>query len=410
MKSNKSLIANFFLPHRFDSGKKISNLRITAIIPTFKPSNLTVNLIRSILKWNSNVSIIVVDDSTPLGYEAKTNIFKTIAEISSNIKILRTPTNKLKAGAINYGLKEIFKQKNLIPQVIITLDDDVVISNNTIRNLAENLFEDERLGAVCSQCGVINKNKNFLTRLQGLEYLGFNGARLADQGFFNGPLVMHGMLTAFRTAALEGVGLFAEKHLIEDYEITARLKKYDWHVRLAPHAYAWTKVPETWLELWRQRTRWTVGGLFVVGEAKNWRVVVQDVIGHSLFLILLMLIIISFIFVGEPGSIKEVIPVSILALSFIQVLIWYAFQIWIMRYYAQKDWKDWLIRATLIPEFLYANLLTLVLVGSYVFYFFHVVFFWEQRKNIILEYLKKFTKKIFAKIGYTSSWGTRQEE
>jgi len=39
--------------------------------------------------------------------------------------------------------------------------------------------------------------------MQGLEYHSFNVSKIADNGFVSGPLVMQGMLTAFRMSLLE---------------------------------------------------------------------------------------------------------------------------------------------------------------------------------------------------------------
>ncbi len=405
----RSIVKNLFLPLNFCVLDLRPRLKITAIIPSYKPGDLTYRLVGDILRWNNNVRIFVVDDSTPLEHDEGHRIFKKIDTLSSRVTILRTPENKLKAAAINFALTDILNQdKRKRPDVILTLDDDVIISRNTIKNLVKNLHEDERIGVVCSQCRVINKNKNLLTRLQGLEYLGFNGTRLADEGFFRGPLVMHGMLSAFRTEALRQAGLFTERHLIEDYEITARIKARGWHVRLAPFSYAWTFVPETFPNLWRQRARWNVGGLYVISQVKNWHSVIQDLIGHSLFLISLFFIVLSFIFVGHPGSVNPLIPFLIVEISVLQVLVWFSFQIWFMRFYREKDWLDWLIRLTIFPEFIYANVLTLVLFGSYVFYFFCNTFTWLVRKSRAFSPLKHGFDRIFGILGYSESWGTRQ--
>src|SRR3989344_466168 len=265
------VIRNIFIPNNLNAHKKEHNSRVAAIIPSFKPSRLSIRLVEDLIRWNSDLVVCVVDDSTPEEYEAEHRIFEQIRAISDRVFVIRTSENRLKAGAINQGISHFLEsQGSAIPDIIFTLDDDVIISKTTIKNLVENLLEDDRLGAVCSQCRVINKNQNFLTRLQGLEYFGFNAARVADEGLLYGPLVMHGMLTAFRVQALKDAGFFAEKHLIEDYEVTANMKKKGkWHVRLAPHAYAWTQVPSTFSELWRQRTRWNVGGLFVITDVRR---------------------------------------------------------------------------------------------------------------------------------------------
>ena len=292
-----------------------------------------------------------------------------------------------------------------IPEVVVTLDDDVVITPTTIKNLVRELLADPRLGAVCSQARVLNKNTNLLTRLQGLEYVGYNATRLADEGFYQGPLVMHGMLTAFRTTALKKAGGFAAHHLIEDYEMTARLKQHGWHVRSAVTARAWTTVPETFRQLWLQRTRWLYGGLTILAKVRYWPAVIQDVIGHTLFLATLS--VVAFSFLGDRGIIPPLLPTLIIVISLVQLVCWYLFNIWLMWFYPERDRTDWLIRLSLIPEFIYANLLTIVVLGAYLFLIFGALKALIPPHARATKALAKIIENLFRSVGYTHSWGTR---
>ena len=405
-------LKNFILPTRaVKTFFNVEKTNVCAIIPTYKPGVFTVTLVEDLIRWNPRIAVYVVDDSTPRDNQETFRIFEKITLASNRVTLLRTPSNALKAGALNYALKYIFEgRKAYMPDVILTLDDDVVISPTTVQNLVAELMSGTNLGAVCSQCAVLNKNKNILTRLQGLEYLGFNATRLADEGFYGGPLVMHGMLTAFRAHALFGVGGFAEKHLIEDYEITARLKTQGWGVKAAINSYAWTIVPERFSELWRQRTRWSYGGLTVIAKAKRAAPVLQDLLGHGVFFstILMVDLLILLTLFGNGGFTHPQLAYWIIGLSFLQVAVWYVFQLWLMRFYREKDIYDWIIRAILVPEFVYSNVLTLVVVGSYLFFIFttltHTV---TQRSGSALQSLVTRCRTMFLLIGYTDGWGTR---
>jgi len=405
-------LKNFILPSNtirtfFD----VDKTSVCAIIPTYKPGELTVALVEDLIKWNPHIAVYVVDDCTPRDDSEPFRIFEKIAQASSRVTLLRTPTNALKAGALNYALKYIYEGRNAyIPDVILTLDDDVVISSTTVQNLVDELMSGNHLGAVCSQCAVLNKNKNLLTRLQGLEYLGFNATRLADEGFYGGPLVMHGMLTAFRAHAIFGARGFAEKHLIEDYEITTRLKARGWGVKAAINAYAWTIVPENFSVLWRQRTRWSYGGLTVVAKAKRASSVLQDLIGHGVFFMTILMIdlLILLTLFGGSGFAHPLLAGWIIGLSFLQVAAWYVFQLWLMRLYKEKDIYDWAIRASIVPEFLYSNVLTLVVVGSYLFFVFTILTSSvTQKSGLILHRFATHCRRLFLLLGYTEGWGTR---
>lgn len=400
-------LKNFFVPYRFvKKSADISATSICAIVPSYKPEELTVSLVRDLINWNPSILVYVVDDCTPQNYLNEHNTFEEISTISDRVKVLRTPTNKLKAGAINFALSQIARDHiEKLPDVVITLDDDVVIEKNTIDNLVEELKSYDHLGAVCSQCRVLNKNKNLLTRLQGLEYFGFNATRLADEGFHYGPLVMHGMLTAFKMEALLKTGFFAEGHLIEDYEITTRLKRHGYHVKSAPRSFASTRVPETFTEFWKQRARWSYGGITVVTDVRNWGVVVQDTIGHFMFISTVILLNLLLI-INTTQKVPSLVLSLIVIFSFAQCLIWYSFQLHLMKKYKDKDTTDWIIRLTLIPEFIYANMLTVVLIGSYCFLIFNTLTTGLSESGV-LGRSSRSLRSFFRLIGYTEGWGTR---
>ena len=304
----------------------VSNAHTCAIIPTYGPGKITLQLVKDLLRYDPRIHIYVVNDCTPQDFKESALIFGTLAGMGARVTLLRTPENKLKAGALNYALRYIQKHARRLPDVIVTLDDDVVIDRRTIATLKDELLKHPELGAVCSQCRVLNKDTNILTRLQGLEYLGFNAIRMADEGFIFGPLVMHGMLTAFRSRAIWDIGGFDEGHLIEDYEVTTRLKCSGWSVKSAPQALAWTVVPESLSRFWRQRTRWSYGGIVVVANAPRLWPVFQDILGHAVFCLTITTILILQ-FVHGSGHVPSVITQMILGLSFAQLSVGYLFQL-----------------------------------------------------------------------------------
>ncbi|OGG79687.1 hypothetical protein A3A39_01820 [Candidatus Kaiserbacteria bacterium RIFCSPLOWO2_01_FULL_54_13] len=405
-------LRNFFVPARREKASfDFRDAKVCAIVPTYKPGKLTEKLVEDLVRWTPNVRVYVVDDSTPRECEESVRVLARLAFISERVTMLRTPVNKLKAGALNYALEHIWREcHSYAPDVVLTLDDDIVVLPMTVENLVTELMTGDDLGAVCSQCHVLNKNANLLTRLQGLEYLGFNATRLADDGFFRGPLVMHGMLTAFRASALHEAGGFAEGHLIEDYEVTARLKAAGWSVKSALNSHAWTVVPESFSKLWKQRTRWSYGGITVVDKIRHLPSVLQDLIGHGVFwatVCMIDLLILSIVFKGSV-TVPRYIPGLIIMLSLLQLVVWYGFQLWLMRLYKEKDVYDWLIRVSLFPEFIYSNMLTFVLIGSYFFLFFNTLTSRiSKRSSLALRWLSALGGDLFRACGYTKSWGTR---
>lgn len=413
-KSNLSLLSeavHFFAPksHKIDlDTANTTDKNIAVIVPTHGPIHATYNLISSILVWNENAYVVVVDDCTP---ENKTHLrnltkIRLLAASHKRVVYLRTQTNELKAGALNYGIDYIMSLKKQ-PDAIVTFDDDVVINKDTIPYMIAHLFADAEVGAVCSEARVINKNANVLTRLQALEYHGFNITKVSDNGFIKGPLVMQGMSTAFKMEAVQEVKAFSERHLIEDYEITARLKTKGWKVKIAQGAIAWTHVPETIENVWRQRIRWIIGGLYVVRQyAKNFSSVYQDAVGHILFLSLFLLVIAS-IFIGYSGDTNPILIAWLLGVAIFNFILTFIFNIVFLTFYKEADWKDWVVKLAVVPELIYNNLLTLILLGSYVFVLYIAAIKPLAEKIARLQKAYDWGLGAFNKAGFNTNWGTK---
>ena len=399
---------NFFVPKKKIKGTEknvFSRKNIAVVIPTYKPGPMTTDLVESIIKYHPKALIVVVDDCTPINVETSPTLSKINWLAANHIQVvsLRTPTNALKAGALNYGI-EYLQSLAIKPDAVFTFDDDVVINEQTIPSMVNTLFSHYRTGAVCSQVRITNKNVNLLTRLQGLEYHGFNITKISDNGFLKGPLVMQGMLTAFRMEVLEATQGFSTGHLIEDYDITARLKIKGWEVQIAKKAVAWTEVPDTIEALWKQRARWTSGGLHVLAQYwKHIPSIFQDFVGHASFLSLFVLIALSFIYADSYTQTTGVVP-YLLALAWISFGVSTVYNIAVMNAYADRDKKDWALKLTVLPELVYSNFLSLVLFGSYAFYFYNL-----STKFLLktLTYMISAGHSAFGRVGYSAAWGTR---
>lgn len=402
-------LKNFLVPTQPQvTHRAVVEPKISAVVPTYKPGATALRLVKDLLAYNPKMAVVVVDDSTPLECAQSMALLAQMRGLP-RVTVLRTAHNRLKAGALNVGLSHVLSHKGPeTPAVVVTLDDDVVIQPDTVAVLARTLMQEPELGAVCSRCSVLNKNANLLTRLQGLEYVGFNAIRLADQGFMRGPLVMHGMLTAFRTRALRQAGPFAERHLIEDYEMTTRIKTHGWRVRVVLEAHAATEVPETLRQFWRQRTRWSLGGVQVVVGAPDKTIVLQDVLGHGIFMLTLGVILL-LLFIDGGGTVPPVLVWSIIGLSLVQLAAWAALQLWLMRWYKERDAWDWVLRLLLIPELLYSNIMTVVLLGSYAYSLCALLLRPMRRWGGVWITLVNVTDSAFAKIGYSGAWGTRSK-
>ncbi|MBO0824279.1 MAG: glycosyltransferase family 2 protein, partial [Actinobacteria bacterium] len=154
-------------------------------------------------------------------------------------------------GALNRGIAEARSD------ILVLVDGDTIFQPDTIGKLIAHLAP-RNVGAVSGNTKVANR-RGFLGAWQHLEYvMGFNlDRRLFDMlGII--PTVP-GAIGAFRRAALESVGGLSDDTLAEDTDLTMALCRSRWRVVYAPDALAWTEVPATMRELWRQRYRWSYG-------------------------------------------------------------------------------------------------------------------------------------------------------
>jgi hypothetical protein len=105
------------------------------------------------------------------------------------------------------------------------------------------------------------------------------------------------------------------------------------------------------------------------------------------------------------NPIQRTLVSLILFVAYLHFSVAYYFNIFTLRYYKNADWTDRGIRLTVIPEFIYSNMLSLVLIGAYLFYLYN--------KSIgKISALNRFYKQglsVFSRFGFSLSWGTKKE-
>jgi hypothetical protein len=117
---------------------------------------------------------------------------------------------------------------------------------------------------------------------------------------------------------------------------------------------------------------------------------------------MLALIGVLFFSRGE-GHVPPYLAELVITIALVQLGISYAFQLWLMRLYKEKDVLDWLLRLSLVPEFAYSYLMTFALLGSYVFHFFVVCKRPRGRRGLAVA-----IENLFRTLGYAErQWGTR---
>jgi cellulose synthase/poly-beta-1,6-N-acetylglucosamine synthase-like glycosyltransferase len=182
-----------------------------------------------------------------------------------------------KAGALNYGLRQLAGAGVLLPQSIIrfvlTMDGDTELEAHFCERAARVMERDPRLGGVSAAC--LGKPEvtgttawqRALVFFQRVEYSRFTVTRLRRNVH-----TMSGAGAFYRAEALndlyEARGQVFEQretNLVEDYETTLALKRAGWRVTANQACIAYTDLMTSMRALLAQRTRW------VRGTVDEWR-------------------------------------------------------------------------------------------------------------------------------------------
>ncbi|MBO8195778.1 glycosyltransferase [Streptomyces oryzae] len=194
-----------------------------------------------------NLEILVIDDGSTDG---TATVVEGITD--PRVTLLRQP-NTGKPGALNTGLA------HARTDIVVMVDADTVFEPDALHHLVQPLAH-HAVGAVSGNTKVGNR-RHLLGKWQHLEYvLGFNLDRRMFEVLECMPTVP-GAIGAFRRDVLMGVGGVSDATLAEDTDLTMALWRAGWRVVYEESAVAWTEVPETLRQLWRQRYRWCYGTL-----------------------------------------------------------------------------------------------------------------------------------------------------
>jgi poly-beta-1,6-N-acetyl-D-glucosamine synthase len=241
--------------------EEVSEPLVTIIVPVYNEEAVVVSALRSLLGLHyPALEIIVVDD----GSTDRTLERAAALEGRHGATTLRVVSkrNGGKASALNAGIALARSE------YVLCMDGDSRLDPGTIR-AAMRHFADPRVAAVAGNVKVVNRD-NVWTSLQALEYLeGLNMARRA-QGFLRVVNIIPGPIGVFRRDVLRAVGGYDTDTFAEDADLTLKLLTAGWHVAYEERAIAFTEAPERFIDLVKQRYRWTRGILQALRKRREW--------------------------------------------------------------------------------------------------------------------------------------------
>ncbi|AJT69595.1 hypothetical protein T261_7998 [Streptomyces lydicus] len=221
---------------------------VTVLVPAYNEEAGIASTVYSLLaSTHPHLQIIVIDDGST---DATADIAEGIDD--PRVTVIRQP-NGGKPSALNTGLAHARHD------IVVMVDADTIFEPAALARLIQPLAH-PAVGAVSGNTKVGNRRR-LLGKWQHLEYvLGFNLDRRMFEVLECMPTVP-GAIGAFRRDALMGVGGVSDETLAEDTDLTMALWRAGWRVVYEESAVAWTEVPSTVRQLWRQRYRWCYGTL-----------------------------------------------------------------------------------------------------------------------------------------------------
>ena len=219
---------------------------VSVIIAGRNPGPSIVSCIKSVLESDyKNVEIIFADDYSTDNSVALARTF----ERTGRVRVFANANHSGKPANLNVALNFVRGQ------FVFVLDADTQIYHDTIVCMLP-YFEDPTVGAVAASIHVRNGTASLITRFQRIEYMLTYTLTQLWRDRLGIIAIIPGMGAMFRATAMKGLGGF-DMGLGDDTDMTLRLRKAGWRLRMALRARISTDVPVTLSHLMRQRARWT---------------------------------------------------------------------------------------------------------------------------------------------------------
>ena len=223
---------------------------VSVVIAAYNEEKVIARTVESILRNGyDDLELVIVDDGS---HDATLEVLRRNFGDRPNVRILSQP-NGGKSSALNNAIAHARYD------LLIALDADTIFRAGTIGKLVRH-FADSQVGAVSGNARVGNRNR-WITRFQSIEYIyGFNLDRRALD-FLNAITVVPGAAGAWRKDLIVKLGGFGDDTLVEDTDLTLKIRRAGYQIRYEEEGVAFTEAPEDTRGLAKQRFRWAFGTL-----------------------------------------------------------------------------------------------------------------------------------------------------
>ena len=246
--------------HLFDYPAVKKKYTVSFVVPAYNEVKTIGDTIEHIfaIDYDKIIQVIVVNDcSTDNTKEVIENLQKKYPQLI----LINNEKNLGNAGrSKNEGLKYA------TGELVAFVDADSYPAKDSLKKMI-GFFEDEKVGAVTCPILVRGAN-NFLERLQEIEYKMIALTRKL-LGYVDAIYVTPGPLAIYRKKTLDEIKGFDGNNMTEDIEITWHLTAKGWNREMSLSTEVTTTAPDNLKEWYKQRRRWSIGGLQCMSKYKK---------------------------------------------------------------------------------------------------------------------------------------------
>jgi len=242
-----------------DPGEDWDPPNVSILVPVKNEEKVVGRLLDALVRLDyprENLEVVVVEDESR---DRTLEICKRYSARYPWIKVFHRDASLGKGDALNYAFHRS------TGEIVATFDADDVPEEQAVKK-ALRYFNSPETGAVHGFHRTLNLRESIVSRLAAYENFLY---RLSNDGKYALRLFVtfSGSNTFFRRTALEKVGLWDPKSLVEDAELSVRFARAHIATRLAP-VECWQEMPARVGTLFKQRIRWS-GGNMLTG-VKHW--------------------------------------------------------------------------------------------------------------------------------------------
>jgi biofilm PGA synthesis N-glycosyltransferase PgaC len=227
---------------------------ISILIAAYNEESSIYGTLESIYKQNypQPFEVIVVNDGSKDKTVEYTKKFISNNGVE-NLVLIDNEINKGKALVLNQGLEEAKYD------LVVSIDADSYLHKGALEHIVLTMTEsDEDYVAVAGTILVRNHQASFMAKIQYWDYLVGISSVKRIQSMYQGTLVAQGAFSIYKTKILKELGGWPDK-IGEDIVLTWKLLEQGHKVGHSELAICFTNVPESYIDFYKQRKRWSRG-------------------------------------------------------------------------------------------------------------------------------------------------------